>query len=169
MANEPATIATLQPVHDQPDDPQQPTDGIALCLSGGGYRAMLFHLGVLWRLNELHYLPKLNRISSVSGGSITNGVLAMNWDKLGFDHNGLALNFDQQVTQPIRRMASESIDVSSILGGIFGGASKKITDHYKQFLFLNTTLQDLPHIPRFVFNATSLQTGVLWRFSKPFM
>ena len=36
---------------------------------------MLFHLGTLWRLNELGYLPKLARISSVSGGSITNGVL----------------------------------------------------------------------------------------------
>ena len=43
-------------------------EGLALCLSGGGYRAMLFHLGTLWRLNELGYLPKLDRISSVSGG-----------------------------------------------------------------------------------------------------
>jgi hypothetical protein len=30
-----------------------PKPGVALCLSGGGYRAMLFHLGVLWRLNKL--------------------------------------------------------------------------------------------------------------------
>lgn len=43
-------------------------DGTALCLSGGGYRAMLFHIGVLWRLNEIGWLPKLDRISSVSGG-----------------------------------------------------------------------------------------------------
>ena len=34
------------PVHDHPEDPKQPTDGIALCMSGGGYRAMLFHLGI---------------------------------------------------------------------------------------------------------------------------
>jgi NTE family protein len=26
---------------------QGPEDGVALCLSGGGYRAMLFHLGAL--------------------------------------------------------------------------------------------------------------------------
>ena len=25
--------------------------GVALCLSGGGYRAMVFHVGVLWRLS----------------------------------------------------------------------------------------------------------------------
>ena len=49
---------------------------IALCLSGGGYRAMLFHVGALWRLNEVGYLSKLSRVSSVSGGSITAGVLA---------------------------------------------------------------------------------------------
>jgi predicted acylesterase/phospholipase RssA len=66
------------------DDPRNPADGIALCLSGGGYRAMLFHLGSLWRLNERGYLPKLNRISSVSGGSITAGVLGFKWDRLTF-------------------------------------------------------------------------------------
>ena len=27
-----------------------PEDGIALCLSGGGFRATLFHVGTLWRL-----------------------------------------------------------------------------------------------------------------------
>ena len=31
------------------------------------------------------------------------------------------------------------------------------------------TLQDLPDRPRFVFNATNLQSGALWRFSKPYM
>ena len=30
-----------------------PQPGLALCLSGGGYRAMLFHVGALWRLNEV--------------------------------------------------------------------------------------------------------------------
>ena len=34
------------------DTADRPQPGIGLCLSGGGYRAMLFHLGALWRLNE---------------------------------------------------------------------------------------------------------------------
>lgn len=160
----------LAPVHDQPGDPtSQPTQGIALCMSGGGYRAMLFHLGALWRLNELNYLTKLDKVSSVSGGSITNGVLAMNWEKLSFDANGRAQNFEQQITQPIRNMASKSIDVSSIVEGVFGGVSEHVEDHYNEYLYHGTKLQQLPDDPRFVFNATSLQTGVLWRFSKPFM
>jgi NTE family protein len=55
------------PVHAIPgDDDGPPTKGTALCLSGGGYRAMLFHLGVLWRLNEAGWLEKLDRISSPS-------------------------------------------------------------------------------------------------------
>ena len=33
--------------------------GIGCCLSGGGYRAMLFHAGSLWRLNEAGLLPGL--------------------------------------------------------------------------------------------------------------
>jgi len=57
------------------DKPQElPQDGIALCLSGGGYRAMLFHLGALWRLNEAGCLPKLARVSNVSGGSIVRRI-----------------------------------------------------------------------------------------------
>ena len=55
--------------------------GTALCLSGGGYRAMVFHVGVLWRLYEAGMLKDLKRISSVSGGSITAGVLALKWKK----------------------------------------------------------------------------------------
>jgi len=51
-------------------------DEVGLCLSGGGYGAMLFHVGVLWRLNEMGWLPRLTRISSVSRDSITAGVIA---------------------------------------------------------------------------------------------
>jgi len=66
-------------------------------------------------------------------------------------------------------MASQSIDVSSIVAGVFGGVSKHVTDHYNKYLYNHAKLQDIADAPRFVFNATSLQTGVLWRFSKPFM
>jgi NTE family protein len=51
------------------DEARAPEQGIALCLSGGGSRAMLFHIGAVLRLNELGLLPELARISSVSGGS----------------------------------------------------------------------------------------------------
>src|SRR5437660_8804540 len=95
-----------------------PRPGLALCLSGGGYRAMLFHLGALWRLNELAYLPKLLRISSVSGGSITAGILGYRWHSLAFV-NDVATMFQKEVVVPIRTLAGKTIDVGDILRGIF--------------------------------------------------
>jgi predicted acylesterase/phospholipase RssA len=56
--------------------------GIGLALSGGGFRATLFHIGSIWRLIELGVLPRVTRISSVSGGSIFSGVLASKWPAL---------------------------------------------------------------------------------------
>ena len=73
MAQPDHLAAASSPV--QSDEPDKLEPGVALCLSGGGYRAMVFHIGAIWRLNELRYLAKLDRVSSVSGGSITAGVL----------------------------------------------------------------------------------------------
>jgi len=144
---------------------------VGLCLSGGGYRAMVFHIGVLWRLNEAGWLAKLDRVSSVSGGSITAGVLGMNWGKLAFGANGVASNFVDQVVTPLRNLAGKTIDQKSVIGGLFssGSIADKVAKSYDDILFHGATLQDLPDKPRFVINATSVQTGALFRFSKPYM
>lgn len=86
-ASVPVNLVETGSAHDNPNNAEP---GIALCLSGGGYRAMLFHLGALWRLNEWGYLKRLDRISSVSGGSITAGLLGFKWSKLAFDISGVA-------------------------------------------------------------------------------
>jgi NTE family protein len=146
--------------------------GTALCLSGGGYRAMMFHLGALWRLNEAAMLPVLDRVSSVSGGSITAGVLAVNWARLGFNEAGVAEHFVSAVVEPIRAMASTSVDVTSVMVGAglpFTSVSDRVVKAYRKHLFGKATLQDLPDRPRFVINATNLESGVLMRFSKPYL
>lgn len=169
----PEILKAVSPVEPEGTHPQeaQPTEGIALCLSGGGYRAMLFHLGTLWRLNELGYLSTVNRISSVSGGSITAGVLAISWPRLNFNASGVASNFDALVVSEVRKMARRTIDRSSIIRGTLsvGSIGDKIAKAYSRHLFGEKTLQDLPDRPRFVINATNVQSGVLWRFSKPYM
>lgn len=43
---------------------------IGLALSGGGFRAAIFHLGVIRRLEELGIMPRVRVVSAVSGGSI---------------------------------------------------------------------------------------------------
>jgi NTE family protein len=145
--------------------------GTALCLSGGGYRAMLFHLGTLWYLNEHGWLPKLDRISSVSGGSITSATLGLHWSKLAFNAAGVATNFSDEVITPVRRLASKTIDIPSILAGVFlpGSASDRISAAYQKHLYGAARLQDLPDRPRFVINATNVMSGVLVRFSKPYI
>ena len=40
---------------------------IGLALSGGGFRASLFHLGGLWRLNEMGKLAEVGAISARVG------------------------------------------------------------------------------------------------------
>ena len=160
------------PVRLTPKDTAAPLkEAIGLCLSGGGYRAMLFHVGTLLRLNDAAYLGKLDRISSVSGGSITAGVLGLHWKNLGVTAGKRASNISIVVDE-IRKIASHTIDIGSVLEGVFGPGhvSGKIEDAYDHMLFHGATLQDLPDDPpRFVINATNVQTTVLWRFSKPFM
>lgn len=136
---------------------------------------MVFHLGALWRLNEAGLLKKLNRISSVSGGSITSGMLGLQWKKLNFNGLGVATNLLELVINPVLDLAGQTLDVSSILGGIFNpfkSIAEEVADAYRSHLFGHATLQDLPSDnegPRFVINATNVQTKVLWRFSKPYM
>ena len=56
--------------------PAQPRQGLSLSLSGGGFRATIFHLGALRRLNELGILSRLDAVTSVSGGSMMAMCLA---------------------------------------------------------------------------------------------
>ncbi len=160
---------SIDPAAEEPGAPE-PCE-IALCLSGGGYRAMLFHLGALWRLNELGHLPRLDRVSSVSGGSIAAGVLARHWDALAFGPDGVASNFDETVTADIRKLAGKTVDAWAVLRGLlwFGSIGNRVAGSYRRHLFSDLTLQALPDHPRFILNATNLQSGALWRFSKPYM
>jgi len=141
-----------------------------LALSGGGFRAMLFHVGALWKLNEIGELPRLAHVSSVSGGSIAAGVLAMNWPRLEFV-DGVATNFRARVADPLMRLAGWTLDVPAVACGLlpFCSAAGTLENLYERLLFGKTTLGDLPACPRFTFNATNLQTGASWTFGRDTM
>jgi NTE family protein len=145
--------------------------GIAVAVSGGGFRATLFHIGGLWRLNETGFLPKLDRVSSISGGSITAGLLGLRFQQLQFDAAGRATNFGPLIVDPLREFCSRDIDVFAIGEGTllpWKGASDVVEEAYRKVLFGEATLQDLPEKPRFVINATNFATGVSFRFSRPY-
>lgn len=59
--------------------PTQQND--TLLLSGGGFRATLFHLGVIRFLAEQNHLSSISKVYSVSGGSVLAGYLALNWSE----------------------------------------------------------------------------------------
>lgn len=50
---------------------------IGLALSGGGYRAAIYHLGTLKKLESLGVLSKIDKLSTISGGSITGAVYCL--------------------------------------------------------------------------------------------
>jgi NTE family protein len=144
---------------------------------------MLFHLGVLWRLAELGYLGSgdrigkhgpigtLKRVSSVSGGSIVAGVLGLAWQDLKVDDADLSERFRQLIVNPIENFASKTtVSIwSAAVSALISSVNKSVTRNYRQHLFGKKTLQDFPDSPHFVINATNLQSGALWRFSKPYI
>ena len=157
-----------------PEQKLKAAGGVGLALSGGGFRAALFHLGSLWRLNEIGWLEKLSEITSVSGGSITCGYLGLAWKRLAFDDSGVATNFADLIVKPLRAFCSKTIDVGTILGGIissFHHPSELLASRYRR-LFGGATLQDLPpedRGPRFTIYASNLQTGASVRFSRAYL
>lgn len=144
-------------------------EGVALCLSGGGFRAALFHLGGLRRLNELGLLGKIDVISSVSGGSILSGFLAGNvssWPQGGERIS----DFDDVIADPFRRFVSKNLRTLPILGrALPWNWSKKrrsvtaLARSYERRL-TSRRLTEVPNRPSFVFCATDMAFGVHWMF-----
>jgi NTE family protein len=148
-------------------------DGVGLALSGGGYKAAAYHLGALIRLNELGYLPKIQRISSVSGGSIAAGYLGLKWKRLVFDAAGTATNFQTEVVAPLHEfLTNVNLDLpEGVLGLLlpFRSGADGVAAAYAEHLYGHATLQDLPKAgagPEFVIVATNYELNSLWRFSQ---
>lgn len=149
---------------------------IGLALSGGGFRATLFGLGSLWRLNEAGLLGRLSRITSVSGGSILAGILAHRWRQLSFSE-GRASNFASVVAQPVREFCSHTIDIgAAVLGHLmpFKTSGEFLAKRYAKDLFGETLLRELPDhksgdAPGFIFYATNMQTGRSFRFHQDYI
>jgi NTE family protein len=82
-------------------------------LSGGGFRAATFHLGALIRLLELDILKTTDTFSSVSGGSVMNGLLAAAWPglkKAKFSSEA----FDLLVRKPTHKMIQEDFGIKTL-------------------------------------------------------
>lgn len=153
---------------------RSPDEEYGLALSGGGIRATLFHYGALIRINELGHLREIDRIVGVSGGAIAAGLLARAWDDLEWDGNR-ATNLKERLGPLVTRLAAMRADIPIVLLGLlpFVSPSKLLARLLDRSFFHGMTLDQLPQVtgvrPRFVFNASDLATGTLFRFSEPYM
>lgn len=144
--------------------------GTALCLSGGGYRAALFHLGALRRLNELGLLSKIDTFTSVSGGSIMAAQLATFLARAAAEPGKPIEGFDAGVAEPMRTFVGQDIRTGAALARlrprnwlIPGAQGETLAKTYAQGP-ARGKLEDLPEKPRFVFLASDMRFRDQWVF-----
>jgi NTE family protein len=154
--------------------PRDERQGIALCLSGGGYRAALYHLGATRRLNELGVLSQISTLTSVSGGSILASVIAAYavrkpeaWSRPGEPVAG----WDDEVAKPLEELTHHNIRTRSILKGVLPWNLLKrdvqidaLADRLAEGPTGRARLADLPERPRFVFCSSEMVFRAQWTF-----
>ena len=158
--------------------PRSRRHGIGLCLSGGGFRASLFHLGGLRRLNELGILtrPDFKTITSVSGGSITAAQLATALAR-NQTHPGPIPNdqWDRDVRDPLRAFTKKDVRTGPFVKRFRPWNLWKtettvnaLAERYEKEL-TPLRLKQLPERPAFLFLATDMAWGVSWAFTRDWM
>src|SRR3954468_14808507 len=151
---------------------------IGLALSGGGFRASLYHLGLVRFLRDGGILPRIFHITSVSGGSIFAVHLVLNWDR----YNGSPGEFDAAASEFLAFMR---LDVRNRIARRFllalpvraarrllGLSNRKLTRtglleyYYERFLYGDTCLFELPEKPALYILSTNLSEGCLCSFGR---
>jgi NTE family protein len=141
--------------------PKEERAGVALCLSGGGFRTALFHLGATRRLNELGVLPQIATVSAVSGGGLFAAFLAEHlrpWPTAPLPNE----QWERRIGVPFRAFVSVNLGTLPVLLGFLRQGSNAGLDLMMSRLserLTEMTLQQLPEEPRFVFGASDLITG----------
>src|SRR5262245_16381728 len=151
---------------------------IGLALSGGGFRATLYHLGLIRFLCDAGILRHVTDITAVSGGSIFAAHLGLHWGR----YNGSPSEFDaaasellQFIRLDVRNRIVRRFPLGFALRGprrLFGLSNRRLTRtglleyHYEKFLYGDTSLFQLPESPRLHLLATNLTEGRLCSFHR---
>jgi predicted acylesterase/phospholipase RssA len=138
---------------------------IGLCLSGGGFRASFYALGIFRYLAEADRLKQVTAISAVSGGAIAAAAVADKWatfQAAGGDDAAFLANIDKPFRDFVtrknlrRRWAFASLASVVPFTGGRGGALARTLDHN---LYERKRVRDLPADPDFIFTSTDLASG----------
>ena len=168
---------------------------IGLALSGGGYRAAIYHIGTLRKLNAMGVLKNIDVISSISGGSITNAFYAIHYDNFKeFEkmfNDALSVNILMLIIKAhFLRITLITIFLLGILILSFNVTgiylllmfvflftiiyffqfkildfSSFVSDAYDKIFFKGLKVKDLKCNHNVLINATNMDTGRLFSFS----
>ena len=143
---------------------------ISLALSGGGIRAMVFHMGVLKALAERQLLEKIARISTVSGGSLLVGLILKD--------NGWVWPSSEIYLREIYPTLRQKLCSRSLLSGAI---RQLINPKNWKFLLsranllamaleheweIKASLSELPKWPEWSINGTTAENGKRFRFKE---
>jgi len=120
----------------------------SLRIAGGGYRAALFHLGALTRLNDLGLLSEIDTVGATGGGSILAALLAA---RVPWPLHGAFPEWPEAVAAPMREIAGS--------GPIAGRATDSTAEERYARELAAAMGASLPERPRFVFGAAGLALG----------
>src|SRR5262245_13087983 len=151
---------------------------IGLALSGGGFRATLYHVGLVRFLLDAGMLANVTHITAASGGRVIAAHLGLNWNR----YNGSATEFDAAASEllafvrlDVRNRILRRYGLGFAIRGprrLVGLSNRKLTrtglleHHYEKHLFGDTALFQLPEHPRLHLLATNLSEGHLSSFNR---
>ncbi|MCD9186132.1 MAG: patatin-like phospholipase family protein [Pyrinomonadaceae bacterium] len=155
----------------------KPFGDIALCLSGGGYRAATFALGTLSMLDELNLLKDVKLLSTVSGGTFT-GLTYATWQSEGKTFAEFYKDFSSylKTTNAIDKALDELYTTPSPSGSTDLSLIRSAAKSYADCLVGKRTFKQLLEVAakgeRFrelIFNATEFREGNSFRFRASFI
>ena len=148
---------------------------IGLALSGGGFRATLFHLGLIRFLRDAGLLTSVTHLASVSGGSVMAAHLIYRWDQYTSADDAVfekaaseLIAFTQQDVRGkiVRRLPL--LVLASLIPRVKLGRTDLLEQFYDEF-YGNTTLHELrernPTAPALHILTTNLSSGQLCSFT----
>ncbi len=150
----------------------KPFGDIALCLSGGGYRAATYALGTLVMLDELNLLDDVKLLSTVSGGTFT-GLTYATWQSEGKSFNEFYKDFSDylKTTNAIDKALNYLYTTPSPSGSTDLSLIRSAAKSYGDCLLGERTFKQLMEVAtengRFrelIFNSTEFREGNSFRF-----
>ncbi|MFW8589713.1 patatin-like phospholipase family protein [Glaciecola sp. 2405UD65-10] len=143
---------------------------IALALSGGGIRAMVFHLGALKYYAEQGLLENIKELSTVSGGSLIVGLIYKNnnyeWPSSKQFLDTIYENIRSTLCHcDIQRIALKSLFKPSNWRFIFSRANV-LASVIENSWGINVKLSDIKKHPIWSINGTTAETGRRFRFKQ---